>query len=222
MLNGILGKKLGTMQIFTEDGNVIPVTVVQAGPCPVVQVKTLERDGYQALQLGFEEIKKTWRVNRPLSGHFGKAGTAPTRFLREIRVEDVDDYDEGQVVKADEIFQQGDYVDVAGISKGKGFAGVMKRHGFSGNDAGHGTHESFRGPGSIGAAAYPGKVFKGTKLPGRMGGERVTVQNLQVVQVLGEQNVMLIKGPVPGARGGFLMINRSVKKPTPLREAGKE
>ena len=212
---------MGMMQIFSEDGNVIPVTVVQAGPCPVVQKKTPERDGYQALQLGFGE-KKANRANKPLKGHFNKSGAPPSSFLREIHVDDAEKYEEGQVIKAEEVFSQGDYIDVTGISKGKGFAGVMKRHGFSGQPAGHGTHESFRGPGSIGAAAYPSRVFRGKKLPGRLGGKRATVQNLRVVQVLGEQDLMLIEGAVPGTRGSFLMIKKSVKKRQVAQELEKE
>jgi large subunit ribosomal protein L3 len=221
MLSSLLGKKLGMMQIFSEDGDIIPVTVVQAGPCPVVQKKTPEKDGYRALQLGFDE-KKAKKVNKPMKGHFDKAGVAPSSFLREIPVDDPDQYEEGQVIRAEEVFSPGDYIDVTGVSKGKGFAGVMKRHGFSGHPAGHGTHESFRGPGSIGAAAYPARVFKGKKLPGRLGGKRVTIQNLRVVHVLGEQNLMLIKGAVPGARGGLLMIKKSVKNLQVEQESGKE
>lgn len=220
MLNSMLGKKLGMMQMFSEDGNVIPITVVQIGPCPVLQKKTLERDGYQALQLGFEEVKKAKRVNKPLTGHFAKTATPPVRYLREMRVSDAGQYEEGQVIRADEVFHPGDFVDVTGVSKGKGFAGVMKRHGFSGMPGSHGTHETFRGPGSIGTSADPARVFKGKKLPGRMGGERVTTQNLRVVQLLGPQNLMLIRGAVPGARGGLLIIRKSVKKSR--QEAEKE
>ncbi len=212
MLDGLLAEKLGMMQIFSEDGEVVPVTVTRVGPCSVVQKKTLERDGYGALQLGFQEKEKSKNVNKPRSGHFGKAGVPPTRYLREMRVDDIDRYEEGQVIKAEEVFRPGDFVDVTGVSKGKGFAGVMKRHGFHGSKKTHGTHESFRGPGSIGAAAYPGKVFKGKKLPGRMGGVRTTTQNLEVVHLIGEQDLMLIRGAVPGARGGLLLIRKSVKK----------
>jgi len=209
MIKGLLGKKLGMTQIFSEKGEVIPVTLVEAGPCWVIQKKTREKDGYEAIQLGFSPCKPK-RVTKPLLGHFARAGVQPMRFVRELPAEDIDKIELGQKIGV-EIFQPGELVDVTGISKGRGFAGVMKRHGFSGAPGSHGTHESFRGPGSIGSAAYPGRVFKGKRMPGRMGGRRVTVQNLEIVRVLREQNALALKGAVPGANGGFLIIRKSKK-----------
>ncbi|HUU50292.1 MAG TPA: 50S ribosomal protein L3 [Nitrospinota bacterium] len=211
MIDGLLGKKIGMTQIFSDEGNIIPVTVIEAGICKVVQVKSKERDGYNAVQLGFQEIPEK-RVKKPIKGHFDKSSIKPTRYLREIRVDSVEDIQTGQEVAVD-IFNPGDYVDVAGISKGKGFAGVMKRHGFSGtSSATHGSHEYFRHPGSIGASADPSRVFKGTKLPGHMGSERVTVQNLRVIRIIKEQNVLLVKGSLPGSKGRLLFIKKSKKK----------
>ncbi|MFQ5903361.1 MAG: 50S ribosomal protein L3 [Candidatus Binatia bacterium] len=211
MIQGLLGKKLGMTQVFSDEGNAIPVTVVEAGPCRVVQKKTKEKDGYEAVQLGFSS-QKPKRMNKPLRGHFEKAEAGPTRILREVKTTDLDKVQVGQEIGSD-IFSAGEFVDVIGHSKGRGFAGVMKRHGFSGAPGSHGTHESFRGPGSIGGSAFPSKVFRGKKLPGRMGAERVTAQNLQVIRVVPERNLLLIKGSVPGANGHFLLIQKSKKKP---------
>lgn len=207
MPKGILGKKVGMTQIFTDTGEAIPVTVIEAGPCVVVQKKTPEVDGYSAIQIGYGE-KRERLFNKPLKGHFARANVKPTRFLREIRVEDVDSYEIGQEIKAD-IFAVGDRVDVTGISKGKGFAGGIKRHGFHRGPMSHGS-KYHRRPGAA-AAKGPGRVFKGRKMPGHLGGERVTVQNLEVVKVDAEKNLLAVKGAVPGPRGGLVLIKDSVK-----------
>ena len=212
MRRTILGKKLGMTQIFDRIGDVIPITLIQAGPCIVLQVKTRENDGYDAIQLGFDE-KKPKRTNKPQMGRFEKAGTTPKRFIREVRVDNPEAFSPGQAITAG-VMRIGDLVDITGTSKGKGFAGVMKRHGFKGHPASHGTHESFRGPGSIGAAADPARVFKGKKMPGQMGDETVTIQNLKVIDVREDQNLIAIKGPVPGGKNGFLVIRDSIKKPS--------
>lgn len=209
MDKGIIGRKLGMTQVYSEDGNVLPVTAVESGPCIVVQKKTLENDGYKALQLGFSE-KKRQRVNKPLEGHFKKCDATPCSYLKEFRVENVDDYQEGQKLTVD-IFEPGDFVDVTGTSKGKGFAGVIKRWGFSGGPAGHGSN-FHRAPGSIGQSATPARVFKGRKMPGRLGGYKVTVQNIQVVEVKTDKNLILLKGAIPGCRNGIVTIRSSVKK----------
>lgn len=207
MQKGILGKKIGMTQVFDEAGRVIPATVIQAGPCVVVQKKTVDTDGYNALQVGFEPIKES-RVNKPLRGHFARAKVKPFRYLRELRLESVDEYQVGQEIKAD-IFRPGERVDVTGISKGKGFAGGIKRHGFQRGPMAHGS-KYHRRPGSLGAKG-PARVFKGRKLPGRMGGERVTVLNLEVIRSDAERNLLLVKGAVPGPRRGLLIIKNSVK-----------
>ena len=212
MIQGLLGRKLGMTQVFSGEGNVVPVTVIEAGPCWVVQKKTKETDGYEAVQLGFSS-QKPKRVKKPLQGHFEKTKVMPVKVLQEVKATDLKEIEVGQAV-GPEIFAPGEFVDVTGTSKGRGFAGVMKRHGFHGSPASHGTHESFRGPGSIGACASPSRVFKGKKLPGRMGAERVTVLNLRVVRVIPEKNLLLIRGAVPGANGHFLMVRKSVKKPS--------
>lgn len=195
-------------QIFTDEGKFIPVTVIEAGPCVVVQKKTAERDGYDAIQIGYGEVKDH-RVNKPLKGHFAKAEARPVRLLREFRVDDVDAYELGQEVKAD-LFQPGDLVDISGKGRGKGFAGTIKRHGTSRGAMSHGSRYH-RGPGSMGASATPSRVRKGKKLPGRMGGKRVTLQGLELVRVDAERNLLLVKGNVPGPRGGYLEIRSAVK-----------
>lgn len=207
-MKAILGKKLGMTQIFTEDGQVIPVTAIEAGPCLVVQVKDEEKDGYQAIQIGFEDEKKK-RVTRPLQGQFEKNKLPYKKYLAEIRVSDAASYQVGQEIKAD-IFSVGDRVDVSGVSIGKGFAGVIKRWGFSGGPSSHGSH-SHRIPGSIGTSATPSRVLKGRALPGHMGAHSVTVQDLEVVKVDPEQNLLLVKGSVPGSRGNLVNIKESVK-----------
>ncbi|WP_287154647.1 50S ribosomal protein L3 [Candidatus Solincola tengchongensis] len=207
-MKGIIGRKIAMTQIFTEDGRVVPVTVVEAGPCTVTQVKTVEKEGYNAVQLGFGAVSER-KLNKPLRGHFESKGLEPHRHLAEIRVDDTSAYQVGQKVTV-ESFAKGERVDVTGKSKGKGFAGVVKRHGFGGGPGSHGAH-FHRAPGSIGACATPSRVFRGSRMPGRMGGERVTALNLEVVDVKPERNLLLLKGSVPGPKGGLLIIRESVK-----------
>lgn len=207
MSKGIIGVKLGMTQVFDQDGRVVPVTAVQVGPCVVIQKKTIARDGYNALQLGFRALKET-DVNKPLRGHFKRSGVTPYRYLKELRLDNVDDYEVGQVIKAD-IFTSGELVDVTGTSKGKGFAGAIKRHGFHRGPMEHGS-KYHRRPGSL-APKGPARVMKGRKLPGRMGGEQVTTQNLDVVRTDAEQNFILIKGSVPGPRRGMVIIKTARK-----------
>ncbi len=197
-------------QIFAADGSVISVTVIETGPCVVVQKREPSRDGYSALQLGFGD-RKMQRINKPLQGHMRKAGKGAFRILQEFRLEDVSPYEVGQEIRVGDIFKPGDRVDVAGTSKGRGFTGVVKRWGFGGFPASHGTHEYFRHPGSIGNRSFPGRVFKGKKLPGHWGNEKVSVLNLEVVRVRPEQNLLLVRGSVPGPKQGILVIQRSVK-----------
>jgi len=208
-VKGILGTKLGMTQVW-DDNKVVPVTVVQAGPCVVTQVRTPDRDGYSAVQLAYGAINPR-KVNRPLTGHFRKAGVAPRRHLVELRTSDASEYTLGQEVTV-ETFSPGEYVDVTGRTKGKGFAGVMKRHGFHGLRASHGVERKHRSPGAIGGCATPGRVFKGTRMAGRMGGVRYTVQNLTVQGVDPENNLMLIKGALPGPRGSLVLVRSAVRK----------
>lgn len=209
-MTGLIGKKIGMSQLFDDTGNVIPVTVVETGPCVVVQKKDVARDGYSALQLGFGK-QKNQRVNRPLRGHMAKAEKGSFRVLREFRVDDVSGYEVGQELTVTDLVQPGDLVDVTGTSKGRGFAGVMKRWDFGGFSRTHGTHEYFRHGGSIGNRSYPGKVFKGKRMAGHWGNERVSIQNLRVVEVRPEENLLLVKGAVPGANGGLVLVRRAVK-----------
>ena len=208
MQKAILGKKLGMTQIFTEDGLLVPVTVVEAGPCVVTQVKTEEKDGYHALQVGFDDIR-TKLVNKPLKGHFDKGNVPYKRYIREFKLDNAQDYSVGSEIKAD-IFKAGDKVDVSGISKGKGFAGTIKRWNQHRGPMSHGSRYHRR-PGSMGPGSSPGRVFKTKRLPGRMGYDRVTVANLEVVKVDAERNLLLIKGAVPGSRGTLLTIKETVK-----------
>jgi large subunit ribosomal protein L3 len=208
MNKAIIGKKVGMTQIFDEKGNVIPVTVIEAGPCNVVQIKTVETDGYDAVQLGFGEVKEH-KVNKPEMGHFKKASVSAQKHLREFRLADVNSVKVGDVIKAD-VFSAGDSVDIQGTTKGHGFQGVIKRHGQSRGPMGHGSMYHRR-PGSMGSTSTPGRVFKGKKLPGHMGVETVTIQNLRVVSVDLDKNVILVKGSVPGNKGSILKINNSVK-----------
>ncbi|HOP86269.1 MAG TPA: 50S ribosomal protein L3 [Syntrophorhabdaceae bacterium] len=210
---GLLGKKLGMTQVFDENGNIVPVTVIQAGPCFVIQKKTEKTDGYNAIQFGFDEIKKVKNVNKPMTGHFKKANITPLKFIKEFRVteEELESNEIGSQISVD-IFQIGEYVDVTGISKGKGFAGVVKRHGFKGSPASRGTHEYFRHGGSIGQNMTPGRTMKGKKMPGHMGNEKVTVQNLKVVEVRGDTNILMIRGAIPGPANGYVVIKKAVKK----------
>ena len=209
-MTGLIGKKIGMSQLFDDTGNVIPVTVVEAGPCVVVQKKDVEKDGYNALQLGFGR-QKNQRVNRPLRGHMAKAEKGSFRVLREFRVDDVSGYEVGQELTVTDFVKPGDLVDVTGTSKGRGFAGVMKRWDFRGFSRTHGTHEYFRHGGSIGNRSYPGKVFKGKRMAGHWGNERVSIQNLRVVAVRADENLLLVKGAVPGANGGVVLVRRAVK-----------
>lgn len=206
MLRGYLGKKIGMSRIFREDGRVVPVTMIQAGPCSVTQIKTSETDGYEAVQLGFDPVKK---LNKPKTGHL--KGSTAVRHLREVRADDVTEFEPGQQISVD-IFEPGELVDVIGKSKGRGFAGVMKRHGFGGGPRTHGQSDRARAPGSIGGGTTPGRVFKGLKMAGHMGNSRVTVKNLEVVQVDPERNLLFLKGGVPGAPNGLLVIRRTGKR----------
>ena len=208
MKKGIIGKKIGMTQIFDEKGNVVPVTVIEATPNVVAQVKTVETDGYNSIQLGYGEVKDK-HINKPEKGHFTKAGLAAKKHLREFRVEDVENYKVGDEVKAD-IFEAGEKIDVQGTTKGKGFQGVIKRHGQHRGPMGHGSMYHRR-PGSMGFTSTPGRVFKGKKLPGHMGRVTVTIQNLDVVRVDMDKNVILVKGSVPGAKGAILKIKSAVK-----------
>lgn len=206
MAKMILGRKLGMTQVWSENDEIVPVTVIQAGPCVVSQIKTKETDGYEAIQMGFEELKPK-HVNKPMAGHFAKAGITPMRVLRENRVEDASQHQLGEVITVEQ-FADVEKVNVTGTSKGKGFAGVMKRHGFGGGPGGHGSH-FHRAPGSIGQCASPSRVLKGVRMAGHMGDERVTVRNLKVVRIDAEHNVILVKGAVPGGNNGLVMIREA-------------
>jgi large subunit ribosomal protein L3 len=205
-VQGIIGKKVGMTQVFGDDGRALPVTVIEAGPCVVVQRKARETDGYAAVQLGLVEPRKTKRVTRPMKGHFDKAGIPPCRILREMPVEEDDEVKVGDKVSVD-LFAPGDTIAVSGVSKGRGFQGVMKRHGFGGGKASHGSM-FHRAPGSIGQSAYPSRVLKGMKAAGHMGSERVTARNLEVVRVDAENNLLVVRGSVPGAGGSYVVIRK--------------
>jgi large subunit ribosomal protein L3 len=209
MIQGILGKKLGMTQVFAADGRRVPVTIVEAGPCTIVQKKTETTDGYNALQVGFG-TRKTHRTSKPMIGHFKQAGQGAFACLREISAENIDEYKVGDQVTCDAVFKAGDIIDVTGTSKGKGFQGVIKRWGFSGGRSTHGS-KFHRAPGAIGCSAWPSRVFKGKKMAGQMGNERVTLQNLEVVEVRPEQNLILVKGAIPGANQGFVLIRKGIK-----------
>ena len=213
---GLLGKKVGMLQDFDDKGNWACYTVVETGPCVVLDIKNKDRDGYCAVKLGFDE-QKPHRVTRPQMGVFAKANTTPKRFIREIRLneEEAAQFEIGQTVALDQVFQTGDVLDITGTSKGKGFQGVMKRYHFSGFRATHGTHEYFRHGGSIGCRLTPGRVVKGRKMPGQMGNKRVTTQNVVIGRVLADKNVLLIKGSVPGAPGGYLVLKHATKRDLP-------
>ncbi|MBK6088253.1 MULTISPECIES: 50S ribosomal protein L3 [Ruminococcus] len=209
MQKALIGKKIGMTQIFDEKGKVVPVTVVEAGPCVVSQVKTVETDGYAAIQMGYGDVKPK-HVTKPLQGHFKKADVAPKRVLKEFRFDDCAAYELGQVIKAD-VFETGDKVDVTGKSKGKGYAGVIKRWNFARLKESHGTGPNARHGGSMGACSSPSRVWKGKKMAGHLGAEKVTVQNLAVVKIDAEDNLIAIKGAIPGANGGYVVIKDSVK-----------
>jgi large subunit ribosomal protein L3 len=209
-VKGVLGEKLGMTQVWDDNNKVVPVTVVKAGPCVVTQVRSPETDGYSAVQIAFGAIDPR-KVNKPLSGHFAKAGVTPRRHLVEIRTDDATEYTLGQELGTD-TFEAGQMVDVIGTTKGKGFAGVMKRHGFSGVSASHGAHRNHRKPGSIGGCATPGRVFKGMRMAGRMGVARQTTQNLTIHAIDAENGVLLIKGAIPGPKGGLVLVRTSAKE----------
>jgi len=208
-IKGILGRKLGMTQIFDEENRVIPVTVVEAGPCVVTQIRTAETDGYSAIQIAYGEIDPR-KAKKPQAGHYKKAGQNPRRHVAEIRMDDTSAYELGQEVTVN-IFEGDSFVDVAGTTKGKGYAGAMKRHGFAGQGAAHGNQASHRRVGSIGGCATPGRVFKGTRMAGRMGGNRVTTQNLKIQRIDGDSNLLLIKGAIPGAKGSLVTVKTAVK-----------
>ena len=209
-VKGLLGTKLGMTQVWDENNRVVPVTVIQAGPCVVTQVRTPETDGYSGVQLGYGAVRAK-SVTKPAAGHFDKAGVSPRKHLVELRTSSASEYTIGQEISAD-VFADGDIVDVTGISKGKGTAGVMKRHGFRGLGAGHGVHRKHRAPGSIGGCSTPGKIFKGLRMAGRMGADRVTVQNLTVHAVDPEKGLLLVKGAIPGNKGSLVVIRNAAKK----------
>lgn len=208
MKKAILGKKIGMTQVFADDGNQIPVTVIQAGPCVVTQKKTVENEGYASIQLGYQDIP-THKTNKPLNGHFAKAGVKPKKYLKEFKLEDSDSYNVGQEVTVD-LFADGDIIDVTSVSKGKGFQGPIKRHGFTRGPMSHGS-KYHRGVGSLGASAGMSRVHKGKKMAGRMGGEKITVQNLEIVKVDSDKNLILIKGAVPGAKGALVHLRDAIK-----------
>jgi large subunit ribosomal protein L3 len=210
-IKGVLGTKLGMTQVFDDDGRIVPVTVVKAGPCVVTAVRTDERDGYAGVQLGYGEIDPR-KVTKPVAGHFAAAGVTPRRYLAELRTDDAPEYTLGQELGPD-VFEAGQLVDVTGKSKGKGTAGVMKRHGFKGLSSSHGTQRKHRSPGSIGGCATPGRVFKGLRMAGRMGNQRTTVQSLTVHGVDTDRGLLLIKGAVPGSKGGLVLVRSAAKSP---------
>ncbi|MBQ9639173.1 MAG: 50S ribosomal protein L3 [Bacteroidales bacterium] len=207
-MSGLLGKKIGMTSLFDADGKQVPCTVVEAGPCVVTQVKTVETDGYDAIQLAFGE-KKESHTSKPMKGHFAKANTTPKRYMAEFtRFEDGHKKKYGEVLTVD-VFQEGEFVDVVGTSKGKGFQGVVKRHHFNGvGDKTHGQHDRLRAPGSVGASSYPSRLFKGLRMAGQMGNHRVKVQNLKVVKIIPEKNLIILKGSVPGAKGSIIKLER--------------
>lgn len=207
-MKALLGKKLGMTQVFVEGDRLVPVTVIEVGPCVVTQVKTEKNDGYSAIQIGFEDVEER-KANKPIKGHFAKHKLALKRYLAEVRVDDPTQYEPGATLTA-EVFSAGERADVVGVSKGKGFQGVMKRHGFSGGPASHGSH-FHRSPGSIGAAATPSRVAKGRKMAGQMGNKQVTSMNLEIVKVDPEQNIVLLRGAIPGAKGSLVMVKQSSK-----------
>ena len=207
-MNMIIGEKLGMTQVFDDDNRAIPVTVIKAGPVRVSQIKRPEKDGYAAVQIAYKEMAA---ANRAQTGHFAKAGVNPHRHVVEVRVDDADEYQVGQEISIGEVLEAGQRADATGISKGKGFAGVMKRHGFKGQGASHGVHKVHRAPGAIGACATPARVFRGKKMPGRMGGDQTTILNLEVISVDAERNVLLLRGAVPGPKGSVVLIREAVK-----------
>lgn len=213
---GLLGKKVGMTQVFTDDGLRLPVTVVSTGPCVVLAKRTPDKDGYAAIQLGFDDMRAS-RTNRPSMGRFEKAKTDPKRFIREIRLkpEAMEKFEVGQEIKVDEVFAAGDIIDVTGTTKGKGFQGVMKKYNFRGGKQSHGVHEAYRHGGSIGCRLTPGRVVKGKKMAGQLGNARITTQNLKVVSVRPDDNLLLVHGGIPSAKNGYVVMKYAIKKPLP-------
>jgi large subunit ribosomal protein L3 len=209
-VKAILGEKLGMTQVFDDESRAVPVTVIKAGPCRVVQIKRVDTDGYSAIQIAYREMPPN-KVNKPTAGHFARAGVTPHRHLVEVRVDDPDAYKIGQEISIADVLTKGGLADVAGVSRGKGFEGVMKRHNFAGQGASHGAHRVHRVPGSIGACATPSRVFKGMRMAGRMGGEKTTVLNLEVVEVDAERGILMLRGAVPGAAGAVVLVREAVK-----------
>jgi large subunit ribosomal protein L3 len=209
-VKAILGEKLGMTQVFDDESRAVPVTVIKAGPCRVVQIKRPETDGYAAIQIAYREMPPN-KVNKPTAGHFARAGVTPHRHLVEVRVEDPDAYKVGQEISIADVLTKGGLADVAGVSRGKGFAGVVKRHNFAGQGASHGAHRIHRAPGSIGACATPSRVFKGMRMAGRLGGEKTTVLNLEVVAVDADRGILMLRGSVPGAAGSVVLVREAVK-----------
>jgi large subunit ribosomal protein L3 len=208
---GLVGKKIGMTQRFVEGGNLVPVTVIETGPCTVVQVRTIDRDGYDALQVGFGSRREK-NLPKATRGHMAKGGRSNFRSLMEFRLREAGEWQVGQDIKLADLFKAGDQVDVTGTSKGKGFQGVVKRYGFAGQTATHGTHESFRGPGSVGCRSYPGRIFKGKRMDGHMGQDKTTTQNLRIVEVRADENLLMVKGAVPGAAGTQVVVRPAVKR----------
>ena len=209
-MKAILGEKLGMTQVFDDESQAIPVTVIKAGPCRVVQVKRPETDGYAAIQIAYRELPDN-RASKPVQGHFQKAGLPSHKHLVEVRVDDIDAYEIGQEISVGDVLAKGGLADVAGVTKGKGFSGVMKRHNFAGQGASHGAHRVHRAPGSIGACATPSRVFKGMKMAGRMGGEKKTVLNLEIVEVDADRGLLMLRGAVPGSTGSVVLVREAVK-----------
>lgn len=209
-MKAIIGEKLGMTQVFDDEARAIPVTVIKAGPVHVTQIKDEDADGYAAIQISFKELPDK-QVNRPTAGHFARSGVTPSKHLVEVRVDDASEYTLGQEITIGDLFEVGAKADVTGISRGKGFSGVMKRHNFKGQPASHGAHKVHRAPGAIGACATPARVFKGKRLPGRMGGEQTTVMNLDVVQMDAERHLLMVRGAIPGPKGAVVVIREAVK-----------
>lgn len=209
-MNAIIGEKLGMTQIFDEENRAVPVTAVKAGPVVVTQIKRVDTDGYDAVQIAFKEMS-TSKAGRPATGHFAKAGVAPQRHVVEVRVDDPDVFELGQTITIADVLEEGTKADVTAVSKGKGFAGVMKRYNFKGQGASHGVHKVHRAPGAVGACATPARVFKGKRMPGRMGGDQTTTLNLEVISVDAERNLLLLRGSVPGPKGAVVLVRKAVK-----------
>ncbi len=209
-MNAIIGEKLGMTQIFDDENRAVPVTAVKAGPVVVTQIKRLDTDGYSAVQIAFKEMSAD-KAGRPATGHFAKAGVAPQRHVVEVRVDDPDAFELGQTITIADVLEVGKKADVTSVSKGKGFAGAMKRHNFKGQGASHGVHKVHRAPGAVGACATPARVFKGKRMPGRMGGDQVTMLNLDVIQVDADRNLLLLRGAVPGPKGAVVVVRKAVK-----------